>query len=452
MKVPPRLSIPVALVIAIGLSPAFAQPVTDELAAMLATQFRPPAVVTEYGRSGDMDLLEDPLSQMQAHRLDGLGWDLHMGYKEIHFPGDSRTYVMVFWLDRIHFAYWRLVASSDGKTFQLVQDSGAFYVFPALYPVWVALADLDGDGVPEVLLQGGGGRPVSGMYVFAWRGGRLELISPVDDSHDYSHLPQPPNHFTEVYSDTNDVTLEDLDGDGKAEIIAYPNLMNQQVGQQEDGSSEIAPMPQGPTRIFKLDGGVYRLWKTIPADEPLPITVPTIAVVHPGAIPRAELSNRSGGGDVRVFVSHPVGTTYSVDDLVAASLTLDFSGAGLVFKKRWDNQRFPDITKGNANWMGVRVREETRPKSGQWTVDPADPTYPSPSPATEFHFLGPYIELRGSKRVLYPYLLQRADAEFAKDPSKTAVFIEVPISGKMKDGKLAAIHAIVCVRKTAAPN
>lgn len=435
----------------VGASAICAQVVTDELAASLATTFCPPAVVTENGRSGDMDLLDDPLSQMQAHRLDGLGFDLYMGYKEIHFPSDPKTYVMLFWLDRSHVTYWRLLASSDAKTFQLIQDSNAFFVFPALYPVWVALADLDGDGIPEVLLQGGGGGSVTGMYIFAWRGGQLVLISPTDDYPVYNKFARPPLVFTQIYSDDNDVVLQDLDGDGKAEIIAYPNLMNQPVGTNPNGTPEISPVAQGPNRIFKLDStGVYKLWKTVPADDPVPVTVPSIAVVHPGTIPLSELSNTKGGGDLRVFVSHPAGTSYAVDDFVTTSFSFDVTKTPVAFKKRWDNQAYPDLSRGNREWLGVPVCQAARPSQGEWNVNPSDPTYPSPDPTMEFHFLGPYLELRLDKSVVYPFLLQRATADFAKDPAKTTTFVEVPISGKMKDGKLAAVGAIVCVKKTGA--
>ena len=62
--------------------------------------------------------------------------------------------------------------------------------------------------------------------------------------------------------------------------------------------------------------------------------------------------------------------------------------------------------------------------------------------------MAPYLELRLPKSAVFPYLLQAATDAFAKDPARQTYFIEVPISGKMKSGKLAAVGAMVCVKKT----
>jgi hypothetical protein len=435
----------------VGVAVAPAQTVTDEVAASLATAFCPPALVTDDTRQGYPDeALGNPLQQMESHRLDGCGWSGYMGYKEIHLPNDAKTYVLLFWRDDSWSdVCWRLLGSADGKTFQLVQDSNAYYTFDAGEAVWVALADLDGDGVPEVLFQGGNCSDVLGMYVFAWRGGQLVLISPRDDtvtSHSFAGVPFVVG---QIHSQMNRIVLQDLDGDGKAEIVACPDLMNKVFGTNSDGSPEVGPAPFSPTRVFKLDStGFYKLSQQIPADQPFPIAVPGIAVIHPGTIPLSQIANAKGGGDLRVFVSHPAGTTYTVDGFDTASFAFDPTKTPLTFTKRWDNHQYPDLSKGNREWMGVPVRQTARASQGVWNVDPSDPTYPSPDPTMEFHFLGPYLELRIAKSAVYPFLLERANADFAKDPTKTSTFIEVPISGKMKGGKLAAIGAIVCVTKT----
>ncbi len=441
----------VVLAVAVSAAtPSFAQTVSDELAASLAAA-TPQPVIASMIADDDLALLDNPLSQMRGHGRGGGPFSGNMGYRELHFPSDSSTYVLVYWLTRDHLVYWRLFSSTGANGFSAIQDSQVFYGLSAFRNIWFATADLDMDGVPEVLLQEGGTDAVTGLFVFAWRGCQLSLITPLFSfpvSHAGAHR-NPVILETDIHSTDNAVVLQDLDGDGKAEIIAYPDLSLKKVT-NDDGREEKIPTPVSATRIFKLDStGVYILWKEVPAGEPLPVTVPSIAVVHPGTIPLSELANSKGGGDLRVFVSHPVGTTYTVDDFVTTSFALEATGTALGFNKRWDNQRFPDLSMGNREWMGVPVRQEARAKQGEWNVNPSDPAYPSPDAGMEFHFLGPYLELRVSKSALFPYLLERATAEFAKDPTKNAVFIEVSISGKMKDGKLAAVGGIACVRKTA---
>ena len=425
-----------------------AQQISPAAGVDLLIRFRPEIITTlGHSKSGwNKDLVDDKrLAFMVTGSAASGRFDAPAGYKEIHFPADPRTYVMLWWWNSSTPVYWRLVRSTASADFEVVQDSGGFYRScsgPLTPSVWVSLVDLDGDGVPEVILQWDDAETAC---VFKWDGSRLALISP------YSVVVKPFGNLkltcfdSGLCSHNNRIVFDDLDGDGKAEIIAYPSLKNRRdpVTNAVTGLGAVSP-----TRVFKLDGGVYKLWKEIPANQPFPVIVPGIAVVHPGTIPLSEVANAKGGGDLRVFVSHPAGTAYSVDDFVATSFVFDVTGAQIAFKQRWDNHRFSDLTQGNREWMGVPVRQEARAKQGVWTVNPSDPTYPSPDPGMEFHFLGPYLELRIAKSALDPYLLQRATAEFAKDPAKTSTFIEVPISGKMKDGKLAAIGAIVCVTRT----
>jgi hypothetical protein len=205
-------------------------------------------------------------------------------------------------------------------------------------------------------------------------------------------------------------------------------------------------VPLSPTRFYKYDGASYVLWKTIPVtqEDPYPISVPSIGAIHPSTLSLSELSN-PGNGKLRVFVSHPAGTA-TVDDYETGQFT--YQQTALTFKKRWTNHKQPDTASANFEWGGCPVKQAAKQGQGQWQVNPSNPAVPSPDGATEYHFVGPYLELEIPRSAVFPYLLQAASDAFAKEPSRDTTFVEVPLSGKMKNGKLASVSALVCVRKT----
>lgn len=449
------LSLPLLLVAALGGSPALAaeppmakahassaQLITDQLAVSLEAQFRPSQVVAVLTTAHDLRFLDDPEWQMKEHNGDG--WFTgNVGYRQLACPTDTQTYVLLFWRLGDMGVWWRLLSSGDNTNFRLVQDSEGL-IGIGEGPLRVRPVDLDGDGIPEVIFEATGSWCT--LFVYAWKDSQLTLISPVDTTQTGVFPSMVHTTYSIFNSFNNDVTIEDLDGDGKAEVVVLPSMEGHYVT-SPNGDEDYQWDVLSPMRVYHLANGVYALWKEVPADEPYPMSVPGIAVIHPGTVPLSEVSKSAGGGNLRVFVSHPAGDTYTADDFVTTSFTLDIGQVPLVFSKRWDNNQYPDLSQGNMQWVGVPVRQAARPSQGEWTVNPSDPASPSPDPAMEFHFLGPYLELRLDKSAVYPFLLQRATADFATDPAKTTTFVEVPISGKMKDGKLAAIGAIVCVKK-----
>ena len=125
-----------------------------------------------------------------------------------------------------------------------------------------------------------------------------------------------------------------------------------------------------------------------------------------------------------------------------------FGDTGVSFMKRWTINRYHTEESANFEWGGCPVKQAPKQGQGPWTVNPSDPAVPSPDGATEYHFVGPYLELELPRSAVFPYLLQAATDAFAKEPTRVTYFIEVPISGKMKNGKLAAVSALVCINQT----
>jgi hypothetical protein len=432
-----------------GLVPA--QTVTDDVATSLEQQFRPDAVPRMLELIANTDMLSEFARSMQFHALDSPDgfFTGPTGYRELHFPGDRNTYVLLYWNLRLGGLYWRLVGASDGKSFHLVQDPGVFLEINIGDPVGVVSVDVDRDGIPEVLIQEGVPGGVQALYVYRWSAGQLTLISPLDTKNvPPLHHGIPPDINTALKTLNSDITIEDVDGDGKAEIVVHPAMVRHGTVVLPSGGIDEPWDVLTPYRIYHLENGVYTLWKEVPADQPFPVSVPGIAAIQPGTLPLSELNKSQGGGDLRVFVSRPAGTTYSADDFVQTSFVFDVANATLGFKKLWDNQDYPDLTLGNSQWQGVAVRKDTRASQGDWNVNPSKPAYPSPDLSYQFDFLGPYLELSLSRAAVFPFIKDQATRLLAANPQLDRVFIEVPISGKMKDGKLAAIGAIVCVTKT----
>ena len=423
---------------------------TPQQVIPLLTQFQPPAI-TQWA-SGDPSLLEDPNLDITQ---DGTAFQQGSQYQylSLSFPGDPKQYLLLAWSwghpseRALHDFYWRLLSSTDGgQTWAIYQDAPTWFG-PLNANTWDLRAqDLTGDGIPEVLVEGGDVGDNPSLIIFAWRGGQLVNITPEDPrmtaARQAGLLPASWNFFTSAFQTDSDINLQDLDGDGIAEVVVGPWLQ-----EHVNAPDDITYTPSTPTRIWKYNGTSYVLWKEVPPTDPYPTTVPSIAVVHPGTIPLTELQGGGGNGNLQVFVSHPSGTE-TVDDMNTAGFT--FQGTPLAFQKRWPNQKQPDTTSANFEWAGCPVKQEPVQSQGDWNPPPEDPFVLSPDGKTEYHFVGPYLELRLPKSVVYPMLLQQATDAFTKDPSRQTDFIDIPIWGTMTNGKLAAVSALVCIKNTGA--
>jgi hypothetical protein len=98
--------------------------------------------------------------------------------------------------------------------------------------------------------------------------------------------------------------------------------------------------------------------------------------------------------------------------------------------------------------LAITNEQAAKQGQGEWNPSPEDPFLPSPDGKSEYHFVAPYLEFHLPASAAYPYLLAQAQRAFASDPTKTAVFVTMPLSGKMKNGKLAAVSALVCIKNT----
>jgi hypothetical protein len=421
-------SFAVALVI---LSPFAARAMTDEQACQLALQFIPQEVRTAYNEVwGKPERLLDPLGEL--HNKWG---DFH--YLAFSMPADPKEYLLLAWGsgETEGGFYFRLLESGDGGAHWAVkQDSHCWYGFLGRSWYWW-MQDLTKDGIPEVIAESvilGKDGGVS-MNIFQWRSGSLVSITPQDG------IYACPRFESALMADK--LKISDVDGDDIAEVVLSPS----ETLQPDDEGGWIRTVV-GSWEIYKYDGTSYTLWREIPNSEndPYPISVPSIAVLQPSTLPLSELSN-PGNGKLKVFVSHPAGTA-TADDFETGQFVYD--GTLLAFKKRWTNNKQPDVSAANLEWGGCPVKQAARQGNGEWQVNPSDPAMPSPDGATEYHFVGPYLELELSRSAVFPHLLKAASDAFAKEPSRETYFVEVPISGKMKNGKLAAVSAMVCIKKT----
>lgn len=427
--------------------------VSDEMAAKLEEQFRPPKLLMRQRPFDDFARIfpteEEirikhylpPNEQLKVHGEE-MFFQFNVAYNELAFPDDPRTYVILLWRGPTWgTTYWRLLASEDCQNFTLVQENEeAIYLGRILWGV--RTQDLDGDGVPEVLMQSG--RTVDHLYVYRWRGSEkaeepLEMINPCDEY----WLKEGDGCYSKLSETDFGTRIEDLDGDGKAEIIVYSEAWREEY-RDELGRVDARWHVTQPTRIFRLQNGKYQLYRQLAEGEPVVATA--LAVLHPGTLPLTELL-AAGQGELRVFVSHPAGTRLSVDDFDPGSFVLDVGNVPLSFVKRWENRDYPDLSQGNYEFAGVPVSKQKVQKQGDWQVNPSRPAYPL-NDDWEFVFLGPYLELRVSRTAVFPLLKAKAEAEFAKDPEATKVWVEVPLRAKLKDGMPVALSAGAWVKRT----
>ena len=439
----------------------FGQALTPREGAQLLVRFLPDEVVQdrrknrheEHGEFTLDEMTEALTSWIKTERGGRSAEVSSMGpfwnYLELPFPGENRQLVLLYWHE-IAAVWWRLVAREESGDFSLLQEGEGWYGVTSGDIVEPWLTDLDADGVPELLLCSGERHSMTTLFVFRWQGGRLVRITPRSladedgDPYPAGIVVSPMECEDMIHYGCSGIHLEDLDGDGKAEIIVGP-VREPEIKRNEEGV-EIDRTYRSitGTKIYHLVNGVYELWREAPPDDPYPITVPAYGVFHPSTVPLSELSN-PGNGKLKLFVSDPAGPA-TVEDYETGQFRVEETP--VAFKKRWTNGQYPTEASGNDEWAGLPVRRTERRGRGEWQTNPSDPFLPSPNGEAEYHFVGPYLELEVARSAVFPYLLQAATAAFAKEPTRETYFVEVPVKGKMKNGKRAAVSALVCVKKT----
>lgn len=410
-----------------------AQSLDEERIGRLALQFLPEPVRADYAWDERLDELENPIAQYHYSADPQEVLVGNFAYLSYQMPNDPAQYLLLAWRGAMGGDFFfRLLKSLDGgSTFGVAQDSPRWYGPIARNMAWrLWLSDLTADGVPELIMEAG--EEGASFSIFQWKNGEFVFVCPTNHT---APGPAPGSVDTALHSNGG-VDLLDVDGDGKAEVLVHP--WGQRILPDNDWVQHT------PWKLYKYDGNAYTLGREIPNTDPFPISVPSIAAFHPTTLPLSELSN-PGNGKLRVFVSDPAGTA-TVDDYETAQFK--YGDTALSSKKRWTNNRYPTEESANFEWGGCPVKQAPKQGQGPWTVNPSDPAVPSPDGATEYHFVGPYLELELPRSAVFPYLLQAATDAFAKEPTRETYFIEVPISGKMKNGKLAAVSALVCINQT----
>lgn len=417
-------------------------------------------------------------------RLWGSG---HAAFLELRGPWEpAKRYVLLY-----YFRLWVLVESKDqGKTWEAVQDSGVYLEmgntpFPDSVGGYLAQVDVDLDGTPEVVVAYGKHDPRAGgedIFIYAFRDGRLELISPAEvregDLFAKECTGRNVEVSTELSSPNNRVYLDDVDRDNVAEVVVMPGLrdwIDELDGSWEEYSGAPGPHCRAcvemdePIRVYKLKNGKYELWKEIDRKEDFPFGHPALGVFHPGVVTYSQLKNGQGLGELRVFVSTPaIGWVArkppkTVDDYDLTSFVVEFNGKPLRFRKKWENKRFPELGKGDQVVNGVWVSELVRKSCGPWEVNPAEPAYPHPDRCREYAFVGPYVEFSVRREDVADFLLRSAEKRYSEQetlkaqgaplpgPEREEVFVQVDILGSMKNGKRVLVPALIGVKKDTSP-
>jgi len=438
--------IAVILIFSIFVFHAYGQSMTVERAAELGMQFRPQSVVdaftNSYTAAGYNEIKHLKDIPTLIHEAEAGYWFRYLNFK---MPNDPKEYLLLAWGS--YQVYFRLLESADsGQTWALKQDPG-YWVGGCDYGFKWRLADWTNDGIPELVWEHtciGWGLTAhfgTGLHVFQWVNGKfVPILGYFDDNN--------PTWLNGRGADQIDIT--DIDGDKIPEVVLSPNYNNVKDTDITDAEGNYISFHteiEGNWEIYRYDGSKYVLWKTYPGEDNYPITVPTTGIFYPSTIPLSELSN-PGKGKMSVFITAPAGKGRSVDDIDNAKFTC--SDYQLSFKKRWANNKYPDLSFANQSLMGMEcpVRWEQRNSSGEWQTDPTAPFLLSADEKIEIHFVGPYLEIEVPREAIFSFLLKAANDGFSSNPAKDKWYVSVPISGKMKNGKLLSVSALVCVKKT----
>ncbi len=161
-----------------------ALPAMAQSAATIATQFFPPALTAQTNDLRAKGLAPENTTAALDADLDGTG---------------RADYVVAAYANGISATVRLLKRANTGATL-VDEPPGTFAGAHAS----LRLLDIDGDHKPEVLVRFSGPQARSADYVFQWRAGKLVVISPTRDG----------------ASVIGDAVYEDLDGDGKLDIIA----------------------------------------------------------------------------------------------------------------------------------------------------------------------------------------------------------------------------------------
>ena len=168
-----------------------------------------------------------------------------------------------------------LVSNYGGNNFSYLRNSGIKGVISfspkqdfntLIHPFKISVGDLDGDGLPDVAVAGGELQGAIAVYKNNSSGGNFSLMDPVD--------------YPTGYSPTC-VTIGDLDGDGKADLAVGNNYAKISIARNTSGEPTVVPSGAHPvsgpvtTRVYMdstvqtYDSSVYvqRHYEIEPAEN-----------------------------------------------------------------------------------------------------------------------------------------------------------------------------------------
>lgn len=368
-------------------------------------------------------------------------------YFTFNMPNDPNDYLFLAWSICVDGA-WKILKTNDGgKTFETVCENKG-YLGDMGFGWGFRLIDLTGDNIPELLYEGtligasNSNGQSDGITPWQWKDGCFRRL--IDPSYkifegDYG---EDDGWGTNSY-----ITIDDLNNDGKAEIIIGPYLERIDNGYTDEEGNWIPNVTWEPTNngeVWHFNGEYYVKWYEFSPMEKHPFYVPSLAVFHPSTIPLSELKN-PGQGKIKIFVSDPAGSLTSNDFQTDSFKYLE---TPIEFKKIWKNKKYPSEDEANFEFLGVPVYQSVRKSKGDWQINPSDPFVLSPDLNMEYHFVGDYIEIEMPRSLVFKHLLKNAEEQFKKLSGKDTVIISLPFEGKFKNGKKGVFSAIIGVKKT----
>jgi len=262
----------------------------------------------------------------------------------------------------------------------------------------IELVDVNGDGIPEVKVEGiGFSGAHTGFSLFLWTGSSLHLLT--------------PNSV-----DAEDASLVDIDGDGQLEIVRGPY-----VDFNDPDSRAAAPL--GPWDIYKLSGDKYVLSTTSGADpRGLRDTNGALSLVRvfskrmePGKFPLAEIHEaQTGQGDDDGRVVLILGNLRAM------------SGSSVSIEE--------------INLDSLRLGQGLRPVTTKFTAHDGDADKDTDKRDSEQADTGPLLKAFFARRAVLAYLPQ-AQLDKPLAPGDT---LTLPVRGKMKNG--AGLSGTVTVK------
>ena len=371
--------------------------------------------------------------------------DADFQYLTFTMPNEPYEYLLLCWRAGGDLGWWRLLKTNDGgENFSIVCETPKPLIRGINWKLW--LSDLTGDSVPELIEESsliGSSAPFGmNMHVWQWKNNCFQyiVVNGEDDTDEF---------IEGGIGATSLLEIDDLDGDGKAEIIKGPYLTSVS---DEDPTVYVAPCDDnwhwkaisGTSFVYHYDGSKFVKWYELDPNEPYAIYVPSLGAFHPSTLPLSELSN-PGDGKIKIFVSDPAGAL-TADNFVTNSF--EYNGNPLSFKKIWKNNKQPDESSANFEFAGTPVKQTIRNSQGEWQTNPSDPFILSPDQKMEYHFCGKYVELETTRALVFPNLKEKAEKYFDENPGKEQFFETIPIRAKFTNNKIGQVSAFVCIKKT----